>query len=591
MSMPAAVRLRRSRHDRGPVHRVRRGRADPRLDARRVEEKIRGEGRFAYLARKVTDEQAQKVAALGLKGVALVEESQRYHPSGDMARSILGGVDIDNTGTSGLEQSYGDQLTGTAGRAGVRAQSGRPHDRGRRAPAGAGGEGRRPRAHHRSVAPVRSRAHPGRSGAGDALEGRDRRRHQACDRRDPRHGQHGARRRDGHDRAGHEQRGAHDGLRAGFGHEDGDRRRRARGRRRHARDEDPGARPMLRVGDADFTDAEEHGAVNWSVTEVLAHSSNIGTIKIAQQLGKEPLYDMLKAFGFGTRTAHRLPQRARRHRARPEQPNEWWSTSMGTVPIGQGVSVTPLQMLLGYNVIANGGTYVEPRLVRSTRRRRRVRASCCRSTAATACCPRRRPNKLNLMLRDVVVEGTGKNAAVAGYTPAGKTGTARKPQPGGATSTSRRHAVPVDLRRLRARRAAGAVDHRGHRRARQRAIHRWRGRRARLVAHRFVRAAARRCGAAAHRRTRRRCGCRGVGKRSTAESSAGCPPTRRHRRRCPDTTTPRARRRRRPSPRRPTGHAAVAMRLADAPRRARPGDRRRGRRGLDHVASTTTRAV
>ncbi len=76
---------------------------------------MRGDGRFAYLARKVTDDQAQKVSALGIKGVSLVEEPERYHPSGDMARSILGAVDVDNSGLSGLEQSYGDQLTGKPG--------------------------------------------------------------------------------------------------------------------------------------------------------------------------------------------------------------------------------------------------------------------------------------------------------------------------------------------------------------------------------------------------------------------------------------------------------------------------------------------
>jgi cell division protein FtsI (penicillin-binding protein 3) len=187
---------------------------------------------------------------------------------------------------------------------------------------------------------------------------------------------------------------------------------------------------VLRVGDADFTDAEEHGPMAWSVTEVLAHSSNIGTIKVAQQVGKDRLYDTLRGFGFGSTTSVAFPNEQAGVVPDPSDPSQWWSTSMGTVPIGQGVSVTPLQMLLGYNVIANGGTYVEPRLVRSTvdaeggehplpiDEGRRVLSQ-------------RTADQLNLMLRDVVVEGTGKNAAVSGYTPAGKTGTSRKAQPGG----------------------------------------------------------------------------------------------------------------------------------------------------------------
>jgi cell division protein FtsI (penicillin-binding protein 3) len=170
--------------------------------------------------------------------------------------------------------------------------------------------------------------------------------------------------------------------------------------------------------------------VTWTTTEILAHSSHIGTIKIAQPLGKEPLYDTLRAFGFGSTTAIGFPNELAGVVPNPADPTEWWSTSMGTVPIGQGVSVTPLQMLLAYNTIANGGTYVEPRLVHSTIDAEGVEHpvtidSGHRVFSETT------SDQLNLMLRDVVVEGTGKNAAVAGYTPAGKTGTSRKPQPGG----------------------------------------------------------------------------------------------------------------------------------------------------------------
>ena len=291
--------------------------------------------------------------------------------------------------------------------------------------------------------------------------------------------------------------------------------------------------------------------VNWSVTEVLSHSSNIGTIKIAQQLGKEPLYDMLKAFGFGTRTAIGFPNELAGIVPDPSKPNEWWSTSMGTVPIGQGVSVTPLQMLLGYNVIANGGTYVEPRLVRSTRSTPTVSEHPVAIDSGHRVLSEATANKLNLMLRDVVVEGTGKNAAVAGYTPGRQDGHLAQ----GAGRRLRRrvrvHAVPIDLRRLRTRRTAGAVDHRDHGRARQRAIHRWRGCRARLV-DASLRS---RCSTSVWRRRspthpqvvwlpRRR-------QTSTAESFAGCPPTRHHRRRSPTPRRPRARQRRRPSPRRP----------------------------------------
>ena len=92
------------------------------------------------------------------------------------------------------------------------------------------------------------------------------------------------------------------------------------------------------VGDHSFTDAEAHGAETMTVAQILAKSSNIGTIKIAQKVGKQSLYDRLMAFGFGKETALGFPDES--HGTVPA-PDTWWTTSMGTIPIGQGVSATP----------------------------------------------------------------------------------------------------------------------------------------------------------------------------------------------------------------------------------------------------------
>jgi membrane peptidoglycan carboxypeptidase len=94
--------------------------------------------------------------------------------------------------------------------------------------------------------------------------------------------------------------------------------------------------------------------------------------------------------------------------------------------------VTPLQMLLAYNVVANGGTYVEPRLVRATRDADGVEHPVAIDSGRRVL-SQHTADQLNVMLRDVVVEGTGQNAAISGYTPAGKTGTSRKAQGGGYT--------------------------------------------------------------------------------------------------------------------------------------------------------------
>ena len=117
------------------------------------------------------------------------------------------------------------------------------------------------------------------------------------------------------------------------------------------------------VGDATFTDAEAHATEQLTVAQILAQSSNIGTIKIAQKLGKQGLYDALTGLGFGSRTALQFPNEAA---GTVLAPGKWSGTSIGTIPIGQGVSATPMQVLDAYNVVANGGIAVAPRLVDST---------------------------------------------------------------------------------------------------------------------------------------------------------------------------------------------------------------------------------
>jgi cell division protein FtsI (penicillin-binding protein 3) len=399
------------------------------LEVRDVEQKMRSEGRFAYLARKVTDDQATQIAALGLKGVALVEESSRYHPSGDMARSVLGGVDVDNTGTSGLELSFGEQLTGTPGELVFeRDPSGRtiPVGNHELVPAMKGDDlvltlDRSIQYEAERILADQIRATESNGGiavvtrpaTGEILAMANMVRDQESDTIVP---------------------GTNNAA-ATTVYEPGSVMKMATVGAALERDvvtpetviQVPS---IMRVGDTDFQDAEEHGPMAWSVTEVLAHSSNIGTIKIAQQLGKQPLYDTLRAFGFGAQTAIQFPNELAGVVPDPTDPSEWWSTSIGTVPIGQGVSVTPLQMLLAYNVIANGGTYVEPRLVHST-----VDADGVEHPVSIDVGRRvfseHTANELNMMLRDVVIEGTGRNAAISGYGTAGKTGTSRKPQPGG----------------------------------------------------------------------------------------------------------------------------------------------------------------
>ena len=185
--------------------------------------------------------------------------------------------------------------------------------------------------------------------------------------------------------------------------------------------------PTIKVYDDEFGEAEGRGTVTWDVSQILTHSSNIGTIRIGQTLGRERLYETQKSFGFGVRTALDFPYEAP---GAVLTPSRYTASSLPSIAIGQGISVTPMQLLFAYNSIANQGVYVAPKLVDATVggdgivHPTAVSESHRVVSADTA-------DKLNLMLRDVVGEGTGQMAAINGYSVAGKTGTARKPQPGG----------------------------------------------------------------------------------------------------------------------------------------------------------------
>jgi cell division protein FtsI/penicillin-binding protein 2 len=143
----------------------------------------------------------------------------------------------------------------------------------------------------------------------------------------------------------------------------------------------------------------------------------VGTDIIAQLLGKTRIDKYLRAYGYGQKTALNFPGESAGLLLNPKN---WSGASIATVPIGQGVAVTALQMLEVYNTIANGGVYVAPRLVDGTPTPppRRV------VSTKTA-------QQITAMLEQVVTRGTAKAAHIDGYTVAGKTGTARKVAEGG----------------------------------------------------------------------------------------------------------------------------------------------------------------
>ena len=184
----------------------------------------------------------------------------------------------------------------------------------------------------------------------------------------------------------------------------------------------------LRVADRVIHDAEPRGTVNYSVAQILAHSSNIGAIELAEMLGRTRLSRWISRFGFGRTTGIDFPGES------PGivlAPDKWSGSTIGNVPIGQGIAVTPVQMAAAYAAIANGGVWSRPHLVdhvggggRPSLYHRRLVS-------------RRIASQLMVMLEDVVAEGTGHYAAMPGYQVAGKTGTAQKPDSHGGDATGR----------------------------------------------------------------------------------------------------------------------------------------------------------
>ena len=177
----------------------------------------------------------------------------------------------------------------------------------------------------------------------------------------------------------------------------------------------------VNIGDATYKDAEDHPST-MSVSDILAYSSNVGTIKIARMLGSTNFDKYLHGFGFGRTTGVGLPGEAAGTVYSLNQYNE---TTLASSAIGYSVGVTALQMLDVYATIANGGTSRPPRIVAATvdangdRHDAPLAAPVPVVSTATA-------KAVTGMLQRVVEVGTGTKAKIPGYPVAGKTGTAAK---------------------------------------------------------------------------------------------------------------------------------------------------------------------
>ncbi|HKV26737.1 MAG TPA: penicillin-binding transpeptidase domain-containing protein [Candidatus Acidoferrales bacterium] len=392
------------------------------IPAEEIEQKLTQSRSFAWIARKITPQQAARIQALNLRGIYFQKENKRFYPERTLASSVLGYVDMDEHGLGGVEYSLDKLIRGRPSRMLVLADA-------------------RRRWFDRSEASVDK---------GDNVV-------LTIDETI--------------------QYTAEKALAAGIA-------------RTHARGgsvvvQDPNTGQLLAVAnwpafdsndagsypaeirvDRAVADAYEPGSIfktilfssviqegvaqpsnvidcqmgsivvagrlihDWhpfgllTVEQILVHSSDVGSIKLALRLGAPKYYDYIRTFGFGQLTGIKLPGE-NRGLLRPV--DEWTASSIGSVAIGQEVSVTPVQMISAESAIANGGTLRRPQIIREVRHGDQVvmhgnpdpRRVIDEQTAAT----------VREIMEQVVLVGTGTPAQPFGYTAAGKTGTAQKIDP------------------------------------------------------------------------------------------------------------------------------------------------------------------
>jgi cell division protein FtsI (penicillin-binding protein 3) len=172
-------------------------------------------------------------------------------------------------------------------------------------------------------------------------------------------------------------------------------------------------------------DAEPHGLL--PVSGVLAHSSNVGAIKIALRLGEERYYKYIRAFGFGQQTGIELPGETR---GITKPPSRWSKVSIAAISIGQEIGISPIQLAGLISTIANDGVYVAPRIVTGTLPPKGTLQTIAFHPAAShRVISSFTAAEMRSMMQKVVLEGTGRKAFLEGYSSAGKTGTGQKVDP------------------------------------------------------------------------------------------------------------------------------------------------------------------
>ncbi len=381
--------------------------------------------RYAILVNGVDRELKDKIEAAKINGLFFVERFRRENPASDLARSIIGRVDTEQRGASGLELLFNDDLTGVDGSLrSERSEQGLQIPGGKRtvdpAKPGTTFVTTLDRSLQYAVDGMNSKAIADSGAKGGMVIVSDPRTGEVLALSNMEITDDGGVRSTGRNSAlvnVYEPGSVNKVITMAAAIEE--------------RVVTPQSAIIVpdnyQVGDHRFSDDTPHKTMRWTIRDVLVNSSNVGTIKVAQTLNRSRLDRYLRGFGLGAKTAVGFPGESGGILL---PPSKWTSTSIGTVPIGQGISVTAVQMLSVYNTLANGGVRMPMRLVRSTVDERGVETPFALKEQPVTVVSKTTAGIMTSMLTDVVDKGTGRAAHVNGYSVAGKTGTARKPNDG-----------------------------------------------------------------------------------------------------------------------------------------------------------------
>jgi stage V sporulation protein D (sporulation-specific penicillin-binding protein) len=393
---------------------------------------------FVYLARKINLKKAAQIKKLDIEGIGLVEESKRYYPYKSLAANIIGFVGIENKGLSGLELYYDKYLRGMPGQIMTEKDP-----LGRDIPGGftkltPSSDGNNAvltidqDIQYKAEAELRSCLEQNKAKAGSIIV------------MNPRTGevyamanmpsfdpnQYAKAKVDAYRNRAitdvYEPGSTFKALVAGAALEEGVF---SPGTWFHL----PGT---IKIANAVIGEAHPGPAKDYTLTDIIKYSSNVGAVTVGMKLGKETLCKYFERFGLNEKTGIDYPGEARGF---VPAPANWSGTTIATVPFGQGISITALQLTRAYGAIANEGVMVEPYLVSRIKGPKGNILMTGGKGKEKRVLSKQSARDVSYMLEEVVKDGTGKGAQIPGYRVAGKTGTAQKPRENGRGYDSGRY--------------------------------------------------------------------------------------------------------------------------------------------------------